>query len=51
MAEFAAKQREFLQREQQRMETDEKGESMDQSNISISKQEYDCAICNIRYTF
>ncbi|XP_019758460.2 E3 ubiquitin-protein ligase Ubr3 isoform X2 [Dendroctonus ponderosae] len=47
MAEFAAKQREFLKREQERMETDENGETLDQSNISISKQEYDCAICNI----
>lgn len=48
MAEFAKKQHDFWKREKERMETDESTESMDHSEIPISKQEYDCVICNIR---
>lgn len=49
MAEFAKKQNDFWKREKERMETDENVESMEESEIPISKQEYDCVICNIRY--
>ncbi|XP_066151735.1 E3 ubiquitin-protein ligase Ubr3 [Euwallacea fornicatus] len=47
MAEFAKKQNDFWKREQERMETDENPENMDHAEIPISKQEYDCVICNI----
>ncbi|KAL1497456.1 hypothetical protein ABEB36_008425 [Hypothenemus hampei] len=47
MAEFAKKQNDFWKREKERMETDENTESMEDNDIPISKQEYDCVICNI----
>ncbi|CAH1135569.1 unnamed protein product [Ceutorhynchus assimilis] len=47
MAEFAKKQNDFWKREKERMETDENSDSsMDESEIPISKEEYDCVICN-----
>lgn len=42
MAEFANKQKQFMEKA---METDETNEGMDES-ILVSKQEYDCVICN-----
>lgn len=42
MAEFANKQKQFMEKA---METDETNEGMDESML-VSKQEYDCVICN-----
>ncbi|CAH2006803.1 unnamed protein product [Acanthoscelides obtectus] len=42
MAEFANKQKEFMQKA---METDENFEDMEEE-VLVSKQEYDCVICN-----
>lgn len=47
MAEFTKKQNEFWKREQEKMETEENAENMEHSALPISKQEYDCVICNI----
>ncbi|XP_050311174.1 E3 ubiquitin-protein ligase Ubr3-like [Anthonomus grandis grandis] len=47
MAEFAKKQNDFWKREKERMETDDMSEDMDDTEVPISKQEYDCVICNI----
>lgn len=42
MAEFANKQKQFMEKA---METDENNEGMEDS-VLVSKQEYDCVICN-----
>lgn len=42
MAEFANKQKQFMEKA---METDDTSEGMDE-NVLVSKQEYDCVICN-----
>ncbi|XP_076270101.1 ubr3 ubiquitin ligase isoform X2 [Rhynchophorus ferrugineus] len=47
MAEFAKKQDDFWKHETERMENDEHTESMEHSEVPVSKQEYDCVICNI----
>ncbi|XP_060521351.1 E3 ubiquitin-protein ligase Ubr3 [Cylas formicarius] len=47
MAEFAKKQNDFWKREKERMETDEQSENMEHESVPVSKQEYDCVICNI----
>lgn len=44
MAEFANKQKQFMEKA---METDENDEGMEEE-VPISKQEYDCVICNQR---
>lgn len=42
MAEFANKQKQFMEKA---METDDSSEGMEE-NVLVSKQEYDCVICN-----